>query len=273
MKVTDAHAKTLFVKRIELAYIFSVFPEMATHDKNGEAYKFYCESLDLLTESGIPFMLGGAFAIFYHTGIYRDTKDLDIFVKSSDYPKLLKYFVGKGFKVQVHDARWIAKVWRGECFIDIIFSSVQNICHVDQSWFDRAPTVEMFDRQVKVVAAEEVIFCKSYVWNRERFDGADINHLLLKCGKKLDWKHLLDRLDVHWHLLLAELLLFQFTYPSDYLGIIPQWIFDELLGRAKEQYDLPPAVVNVCRGPLIDNTSYCIDVKDWGYKSCTIRTI
>jgi hypothetical protein len=126
---------------------------------------------------------------------------------------------------------------------------------------------------VKFIPAEELIWCKSYVWNRERFDGADINHVILKYGKQLDWKRVLQRLDPHWHLLLAHIILFQFVYPTDYHDIIPKWLFDELISRANEQYDLPPQVEKVCRGPVIDNTQYSVDVKQWDYKSSTIKTV
>ncbi|KKX51592.1 hypothetical protein L950_0204585 [Sphingobacterium sp. IITKGP-BTPF85] len=89
----------------------------------------------------------------------------------------------------------------------------------------------------------------------------------------MDWELLLKRLDPHWHLLLAQLLIFQFVYPSDYREIIPKWLFDELMRRAAEQYDIPSPVEKVCRGPLIDQTQYEVDVKEWNYKSYTITTI
>ena len=100
-----------------------------------------------------------------------------------------------------------------------------------------------------------------------------VNHLLLKCGKALDWKRLFSRLDAHWHLLLDKLLLFQFVYPGDYRDIIPQWLFDELIKRAQEQYAIPPSTEKVCLGPLIDNTQYRIDIVEWNYKSMTIKTV
>jgi hypothetical protein len=186
---------------------------------------------------------------------------------------VLKFFGDKGFKTQVYDVRWLAKIYSGEFFIDLIFSTVNNICQVDDSWFERAPVGLFCDREVKFLSAEELIWCKSYVWNRERFDGADINHVLLKCGRHLDWKHLLNRLDAHWHLLLAELLMFQFVYPSEFVDIIPKWLFDELIRRAQEQYELPAPYERVCRGPMIDNTQYSVDVKHWDYKSYTILTV
>ncbi len=64
----------------------------------------------------------------------------------------------------------------------------------------------------------------------------------------MDWKRVLMRLDQHWHLLLAQFLNFKFVYPSE-RHIIPRWIFDELVERAKIQFDLPSPIAKVCLGP------------------------
>jgi hypothetical protein len=144
---------------------------------------------------------------------------------------------------------------------------------VDESWFDHATHGEFAGLPVRFLSAEDLIWCKSYVQNRERYDGADINHVLLKYGRNLNWERLLKRLDAHWHLLLSQLIVFQFVYPSDFHDVIPRWLFDELMKRANEQYDLPPAQERVCRGPIIDNTQYSVDVKEWNYKSYTIKTV
>ncbi len=244
-----------------------------TEEQKREANAFYQEALEMLNASGANFMLGGAFAMFQYTGLYRDTKDLDIFCKSSEYPHILKFFADKGYRTELTDVRWLAKVFKGEYFIDIIFDTVNNICTVDDSWYAHATEGQFEGIPVKFMPAEELIWCKIYVQNRERYDSADINHILLKYGRKIDWKRLFFRIDQHWHLLLAQILIFQFVYPSEYHEIIPKWLFDELMSRANEQYDLPPAVVKVCRGPMIDQTQYKVDIKEWDYKSYTIKTV
>lgn len=244
-----------------------------TAQQNAEAHAFYREALILLQESGARFMLGGAFAMFHYTGIYRDTKDLDVFCAPTEYPKILKYFAAKGYLTEMTDVRWLAKVFKGEYYIDIIFASVNNIFRVEESWYEHAVTASFVGVPVQLLSPEELIWCKIYVQNRERFDGADINHIMLRNGQQLNWERLLSRLDHHWHLLLAQILIFQFIYPADYQEIIPKWLFDELMKRAYEQYDLPPVVERVCRGPMIDQTQYQTDVKEWDYKSYTIKTI
>lgn len=244
-----------------------------TEEETDTARSFYREAVELLNASGSDFMIGGGFAMKHYTGIYRDTKDLDIFCKPSEYPKIMKHFAENGYKTEMTDVRWLAKVFKGDYFIDIIFDTVNNICTVDDSWYQHATKGKFAGLPVKFLPAEELVWCKIYVQNRERYDGADVNHILLKYGKKLDWKRLLFRLDQHWHLLLIQVLGFQFIYPSEFHELIPRWLFDELMGRANAQYDLPSPVENVCRGPIIDQTQYEVDIKEWNYKVCTIKTV
>lgn len=246
---------------------------IATNETKQEARAFYREALTLLNESGAKYLMGGGFAIFHYTGIYRDTKDLDIFCKSSEYPKIMKLFAENGYQTEMTDVRWLAKVYKGDHFMDIIFDTVNNICTVDDSWFEHSTEGTLMDLPVRFMPAEELLWCKIYVQNRERFDGADCNHLMLRWGKNMDWKRVLFRLDPHWHLLLSQILIFQFVYPADYREIIPQWLFDELMERAAMQYDLPSPKEKVCRGPIIDQTQYMVDIKEWDYKVTTIKTV
>lgn len=244
-----------------------------TEDQIIEAHAFYREALELLNNSEANYMLGGAFAFFHYTGIFRDTKDLDVFCKSSEYPKIMKFFSGLGYRTELTDVRWLAKIFKNEYYIDIIFDTVNNICTVDDSWYENAVRAEFKGIKVLLIAPEELIWAKMYVQNRERFDGADVNHLILKTGKTLDWKRVLSHMEQHWHILLAQIIMFQFVYPSDFQELIPKWLFDELMSRAHEQYDLPSSVEKVCRGPIIDQTQYSTDIKEWNYRVTTMRTV
>ncbi|PRY11285.1 putative nucleotidyltransferase-like protein [Pontibacter ummariensis] len=235
-------------------------------------HDFYKEALQLLSQSDASFLVGGGFALRLYTDIMRDTKDLDIFCKSGDTPRILKQFKENGYETELTDARWLAKAIKGEHFMDIIFNNPGNHCAVDDSWFQRAVESEMLGIKVRVIPAEALIWSKLYVQNRERYDGGDINHILLRYGKNLDWKWLWKNIEVHWQLLLAQLLSFQFVYPSE-RDIIPKWLFEELLTRAREQFEMPPPVEKICRGPLIDQTQYQTDVTEWDYKVVTIRSV
>ncbi len=247
---------------------------MKTNEEYNKTAMFYKQVLLLLKDSGIPFIIGGSFAVFEYTDTIRETKDMDIYCLPQDYPLILKLFESKGYQTQLTDVRWLAKVFNEDGkFIDIIFDTVNNICKVDETWFELARDAVVFDMQVRLVAPEHLIWGKIYVMNRERYDGADVNHLILKQGRNLDWGLLKKLIEPNWHLLLSSFLLFQFVYPADYRDILPKWLFDELIARAQEQYDLPSPQERVCRGPWIDQTQYEVDVKEWNYKSYTIKTV
>ncbi|HEX2976903.1 MAG TPA: nucleotidyltransferase [Bacteroidales bacterium] len=246
---------------------------MLTEEQVVEAHAFYSEALAMLNETKANYMLGGAFAFFHYTGIFRDTKDLDVFCKASEYPRIMKFFSEKGYRTELTDVRWLAKIFKDDYYIDIIFDTVNNICRVDDLWYKYAVQADFKGNKVLLIAPEELIWAKIYVQNRERYDGADINHVILKQGKTLDWERVLSHMEQHWHLLLAQIINFQFVYPSDFHEIIPRWLFDELMKRAHEQYDLPSPVEKVCRGPIIDQTQYSTDIKEWNYKVTTMRTV
>jgi hypothetical protein len=55
---------------------------------------------------------------------------------------------------------------------------------------------------------------KAYVMERERFDGADVAHLLASCGEQLSWKKLLRRFGPNWRVLLSHLALFGFIFSA-----------------------------------------------------------
>ena len=238
---------------------------MENEDKVQEAKSFYKEAMEHLNSTGQRFLIGGAFAFFHHTGIYRDTKDLDIFVTSFEYPEILRQLGEKGYKVEILDSRWLAKAYKGEYFIDIIFSSPNGMCVVDDSWYTHALNGEMQGVPATFLSAEELIWCKIYVQNRERYDGADVNHLILRKGTELDWEHLMKRLNHHWQLLLGQLFNFMFVYPAS-KDSIPTWVLDELMRRAKTDFEMPKPVEKICRGPLLTHTHYDKDVREWNYK-------
>ncbi|NUR11252.1 MAG: hypothetical protein HOQ20_05305, partial [Bradyrhizobium sp.] len=83
------------------------------------AEAFYCEVLQLMAESKIPFLVSGTYALSSYTGIDRPTKDVDVFAKAGDALKMLHYFKEHGFDVEIVDERWLYRVTRRELFVDI----------------------------------------------------------------------------------------------------------------------------------------------------------
>src|SRR5829696_4709777 len=46
-----------------------------------EEREVYRRALQALNDAAVPYVVAGAYAIYEHTGIYRQTKDLDLFVE------------------------------------------------------------------------------------------------------------------------------------------------------------------------------------------------
>lgn len=237
-----------------------------TVDEQSE--KFFITVLSFLHEAKLPVLIGGTYAFSEYTGIKRDTKDLDLFCKAGDYQKILFLAKEQGFKTEITDARWLCKIIAGKDQIDLIFASASGIIPVDESWFVTARPFVLWDLAVKGMAPEELIWSKSYVGDRARYEGPDVMHLLLRCGKTLDWNRLMMRMEVHWELLLSYLILFRFVYPSE-RETIPKWLLTELLARTQQQFSLPTPKDKVCRGPMLSRFHYQIDIKDWGFHDIT----
>ena len=236
-----------------------------------KANGFYKEALTLMNKSKIPYMIAGAFALRQYTDVYRDTKDLDIFCKPTDYPKFLKLFEENGYKTEVTDPRWLAKAIKGDFFVDIIFSNTSNTYIVDDNWIERAEKGKLFGKNVKILPPEELIISKIFIKNRDRYDGADINHIILRYGDQLKWDRIMHYMDKYWLLLLEKIINYLFVYPSD-RDKVPEKIFNELMERANHIYKMPISDKKVCLGPLIDHEQYETDIVEWGYQSFTYYT-
>src|ERR671925_661605 len=193
-------------------------------------YGFYEVALAALYKANIPFLVGGAYALAHYTGIVRHTKDLDIFARPDDCERILQVLAKAGYHAEHTAPHWIAKVFSGEDYIDVIFSSGNGISSVDDAWFAHAVEAEVFGHAVQLCPPEETIWSKAFVMERERYDGADVAHLLRACGERLDWDRLLERFGAHWRILLSHLILFTFIYPSE-PGRIPRSVMQTLIDR------------------------------------------
>jgi hypothetical protein len=112
-----------------------------------------------------------------------------------------------------------------------------------------------------MLAPEELIASKVFVTFRERFDGADICHIIFGTRGKLDWQRLMHLLGEHWEMLLCCLVLYQYVYPA-YSDYVPRAIWDELLQRFKVELEHPNKGVQF-RGTLVDEKMFAIDVIEW----------
>jgi predicted nucleotidyltransferase len=220
------------------------------------------EVITLLEQKRVPFVISGAFALHEHTGIWRDTKDLDLFLPAYEVSRALKVLQEDGFETEITDPVWLAKARRNGFFVDLITGMSNGVIRVDYSWIKRASRTQVFGCSVRVLAPEELIASKIFVTRRERFDGADICHVVYGTRGRFDWQRLMTLIGEHWEMLLWTLLLYHYIYPAN-CDYVPREIWDELLQRFKVELAHPNKDAGF-RGSLIDDKMFAIDVVEWG---------
>lgn len=230
----------------------------------------YRHALDLLRQIHCPFLVGGAYALAGYTGITRHTKDFDLFVLPHDAQAALDQLAAGGFQTEMTFPHWLGKAYAGDEFIDVIFSSGNGIARVDDCWFEHATEMEVLGTLVAACPPEEIIWSKCFIQERERFDGADIAHLLHATAATLDWGRLVARFGPHWRALLAHLVLFGFIYPER-RNSIPEWVMVELTDRLNREMKTSAPADTTCRGTLLSREQYLIDIQRWGYRDARLQ--
>jgi hypothetical protein len=141
---------------------------------------------------------------------------------------------------------------------------------VDELWFDNAVREKVLDLDVKLIPAEEMIWSKGLIMERERYDGADVAHVIRARGKQLDWRRLLDRYKQYWRALLSHLVLFGFVYPSE-RDKIPEWVMNELTYRLAVETNRGNRKEKICYGTIISRQQYLMDINEWGYQDARLH--
>ena len=154
--------------------------------------------------------------------------------------------------------------------MDVIFSSGNGVAVVDDGWFEHATEREVVGVPVLVAPPEESVWSKAFVMERERFDGADVAHIILAVGDQLDWRRLIERFGPHWRVLLAHLVLFGFIYPSE-RSKVPAEVIEELAERLAKETQLPDSEEPVCYGTLLSWSQYLGDVLGGSFRDARIR--
>jgi len=247
-------------------------PAPPDHELSPETLAFYRKAMETLQQAGIPFLVGGAYAFARYTGIVRHTKDFDVFIHPRDFERALDAFAKEGCQVERNFPHWLGKAWCGDDFVDVIFSSGNGVARVDRRWFEHSVDEEVLGIPVKLCPAEEMIWSKSFIMERERFDGADVAHLLHCRAEDLDWTRLVGRFGEHGRVLLAHLILFGYIYPDD-AGLIPRWVLDTLFEQVRNERREPAQEKRLCRGTILSRGQYLVDIGEWGYHDARLEPL
>jgi hypothetical protein len=181
-------------------------------------------------ERNIPFALGGAFAVAFYTGCWRDTKDLDLYVPPDHKDRMIQLVADLGmtdyYEIAPYDRWWIYRSTRDEIIVDIIWAMANHRQQIDDLWMS-GPQIGFRGHQVRVLPAEALLWDKLYIVQRERCDWPDIMNLLYAAGAALDWERLLARIGDDAPLLGGVLSVFRWLAP-EHAQQLPCWIWERV---------------------------------------------
>jgi hypothetical protein len=220
------------------------------------------EVLTVLEEKRVPYAVSGAFALRQHTGICRFTKDLDLFMTAETSKQAFAYLRERGFECEVCDPVWLAKARKDEFFVDLITGMSNGVIVVENSWIERARPAVVHGVTSRVLAPEELVASKLFVAKRERFDGADIAHVIYGTYKAFDWKRELELVGENWEILFWSLVLFRYVYPAQ-THYVPVEVWRELLEKFQKTVTTRDSKARF-RGSLVDENMFAIDLNEWG---------
>lgn len=231
--------------------------------------QFFYQVISILNRSSVPFLVGGGFAFEFYTRIGRSMKDMDLVVRRSDLEQVFGLLQVAGFRTELTFSHWLGKIYKEDFVVDIIFNSGNGLCEVDELWFEHAAPGQIFGFPVKLCPPEEMIWMKAFIMERERYDGGDVAHLLLKCSNRLEWDRLLSRFGSHWRVLLGHLILFGYIYPSERQQI-PQEVMRKLIERLASELSEPISGGQPCQGPLLSRIQYRPDIERMDFQDARL---
>ena len=229
-----------------------------------EEREVYRRALQALNAASVPYVVAGAYAIYEHTGIYRQTKDLDVFVEPRTVVSAARAMHEAGFVMRLEELHWLAKGFVGDKFVDLIYGMGNGVAFIDEGWVKHAKAGVLAAQPVPIAPAEELIWHRLFINERHRHDMSDVVHLILTNGETLDWERLVARVGAHWPLLLAQLQMFSFIYPG-YRSNVPAWVMEQLIEQARADIARDEEDTDLTRGTLISRFSFAIDVREWGF--------
>jgi hypothetical protein len=240
----------------------------------------YRAALESLNRAGVSYVVSGLYAIHAYTGVYRQTKDLDLLMEPTVVVAAAEALKSEGFRVELVEAHWLAKALKG-AQVDLIFGMANGIGFIDAAWYGHSRPAILAATPVRVAPPEELVWHRLFIGERHRFDMADVVHLILHLGGDLDWDRLLMRVGSDWRLLVSQLHFFDYVYPG-HRDRIPDAVRETLYQleradspradspRADSPRDEPPrdedTAAPLCRGTMLSRFSFAIDVNEWGFE-------
>lgn len=204
-----------------------------------EQWAVFSAGTSALEAARIPYLLHGALAMATYTGHWRNTKDVDVVVRTADHQRAMGALRAAGFddyfEQQAYDRSWIFRGFKDGVLFDVIWELPNHRVHIDEAWFEHARPLWLRGGLFATVPAEELVRVKLYVMQRERCDWVDVLNVIAAAVEKIDWNRLVARMGRDVALLQGALAVFSWLSPHR-AQLLPRWV--------REQFALQPQDVD-----------------------------
>ena len=183
-----------------------------------EKWAIYRRVLTMAQDRRIPFAVGGGTATMVYTGRPRQSKDIDLFLAPDHRDEMIQVTrdcgLGDLYDEQPYDRNWIYRAHDGAAIVDVIWSMANYRSQVDATWLENGPEIELDGMRLHLVPAEETLWCKLYILQRDRCDWPDALNIVKTVGPELDWDRVMSRLEGDTPLLSGLLSVFAWLCPD-----------------------------------------------------------
>ena len=139
-----------------------------------DRWSIYRCALQAGVDSGVPFLLGGAMATAIHTGTWRGTNDMDLYILPQDRARMIEVLDGLGLQdlqeVLPYDPSMTYRAGRDGVIVELIWGFKNHRALVDDRWLARAHEIEVDGIPLRVTVGAKGL-AKNSLELRRRADG------------------------------------------------------------------------------------------------------
>jgi len=143
-----------------------------------------------LRDAGIPYLLGGGFAIWAHGGSESD-HDIDLLVKPQDAERAVEVLAEAGLKPEQPPEEWLYKVYDGEILVDVIFAPAGLA--VTDELIARGNELEVQAQLMRVMRPDDVLVTKLMAMTEHSLSYESCLEIARSLREQIDWDYVRRR--------------------------------------------------------------------------------
>jgi hypothetical protein len=151
-------------------------------------------SASTLKADGVPFALGGGYALWVHGGP-EPAHDVDLVVPETAVPAAVESFEKAGFRIERPPEDWLFKAYVEDELVDVLhrLSGIE----VDQRLIDSAEEVELLGVRIPVLPPTPIMIAKLRSLSEHYSDFAALLPAFRAVREQLDWAEIASAVEGH----------------------------------------------------------------------------